>query len=530
MKGGVAKGFVALVCLACPSAQARTTAYGVAIGNNAPPLQGDGELARLRFADDDAVRFHQFFTQFADGAWLLSVLDEETQKRYPQALGVAQPPTLRVLRAVIRELAGRMKADLEGGDQPILYLTYSGHGASLPDGTAFLSLADGELTQKILYQEVLEALPATFVHLIVDACHSEAVVGTRGLFAKEADAVSVRLSKADTARFLEEESLRRFPHVGALLATTRDQQAHEWSRLESGVFTHELLSGVSGAADVNGDGVVEYSEIQAFVAAANSDIRDPRALPRIVSLPPTVNPRAPLVSLAWMRHVAFLAGDYSSLEHFHVDLQDGQRSLDAHLTSEVRARIAVPAGQVAFVVSGDQEAEVRAGAGETLNVKALRFRARDTAARGAIDSALRAALFQTAFGPTYYRGFVDSIGVSRVTFAPEAQALSSPSASRKPLAIGVLVVAGLSLVASAATTGIALSARRDYNSTELQRPAAEAHARYERYGAAAIATGVGAATAGVIGYLLWPPGVRATTSLSPVVLPGGGGLSLAGSW
>jgi hypothetical protein len=530
MRAWALAGLAGLACLACPTAQARTTAYGVAIGNNAPPLRGGGDLARLRFADDDAVRFHQFFTQFADNAWLLSVLDEETQKRYPQMLGVAQPPTLRALRAVIRELASRMKTDLERGDQPTLYLAYSGHGAHLPDGTAFLVLADGELTQKILYEEVLESLPATFVHLIVDACHAEAVVGARGLFGKEADAASVRLSKAEATRFLEGESLRRFPHVGALLATTRDQQSHEWSRLESGVFAHELLSGVSGAADVNGDGVVEYSEIQAFVAAANSDIRDPRALPRIVAHPPAVNPRAPLVSLAWMRGVAFLAGDCSPLEHFHIELPDGQRSLDAHLTSEMQSRIAVPADQVAFVVAGNQEAELRAGAGETLNVKALRFRERDAAARGAIDTALRATLFQTPFGPTYYRGFADSIGVSRVSFAPEAKAPSAPSAYRKPLAISVLALAGLSLAAMATSTGIAISARRDYNATDLQRPAAEAHARYERYGAAAIATGVGAATAGLIGYLLWPSEARSTTSLSPAVLPGGGGLSLAGSW
>ena len=46
------------------------------------------------------------------------------------------------------------------------------------------------------------------------------------------------------------------------------------------MFTHELLSGMLGAADVNGDLVVEYTEVQAFVAAANRDIKDPRAIPR----------------------------------------------------------------------------------------------------------------------------------------------------------------------------------------------------------------------------------------------------------
>ena len=69
-----------------------------------------------------------------------------------------------------------------------------------------------------------------------------------------------------------------------ILATTLGQQAHEWSAIESGVFTHELLSGLLGAADVNADQRIEYTELQAFIAAAN------RCGPTICSKPATARP------------------------------------------------------------------------------------------------------------------------------------------------------------------------------------------------------------------------------------------------
>jgi len=37
---------------------------------------------------------------------------------------------------------------------------------------------------------------------------------------------------------------RAWPTVGVVIATTAGQEAHEWSQLESGVFTHEVISGL----------------------------------------------------------------------------------------------------------------------------------------------------------------------------------------------------------------------------------------------------------------------------------------------
>src|SRR5207244_11791453 len=107
---------------------------------------------------------------------------------YGDAAQLARAPSLQELDAVVRELGEKMRSDSERGDEPVLFLTYSGHGAQADDGPAFLAMSDGALTRDILYRKVLAALPARFVHLLIDACHAEAIVGSRGLFSKEANA------------------------------------------------------------------------------------------------------------------------------------------------------------------------------------------------------------------------------------------------------------------------------------------------------------------------------------------------------
>src|SRR5204862_1128969 len=119
----------------------------------------------------------------------------------------------------------------------------------------------------------------------------------RSLFASERATRSAPTTTADVDPILQATPLARHPNIGVILATTLGQESHEWSTIESGVFTHELLSALVGAADVNGDLVVEYTEVQAFVAAANRDIKDPRAIPQIIARPPAANLRVPLIAL-----------------------------------------------------------------------------------------------------------------------------------------------------------------------------------------------------------------------------------------
>lgn len=362
--------------------------------------------------------------------------------------------------------------------------------------------------------------------MFVDACFAEGVVGPRGLFDEELDGSTSRLSPADSAELQRAASLR-FPRVGTLSAAAADCPSHEWSRIESGVFTHELLSGLAGAADANGDGVVEYGEIEAFLAAANRDLRDPRARPSVAAHPPSADASAPLVSLASMRGAAFLAGDFSRLGHFYIELDDGERWLEANLASDMRGRLAFPADRRAFVVTRDREAPLFAAAGESLRVGSLALRPRDLTARGSVDESLREWLFATPFGLVYSRGFQDAVG-----FWPaggDAAARAPAPSARTGLAIATWVASGLGLVGAGTAAALAMGAQRDYAAASTQRAAADARDRFERDRTAALAAGAGAAACGVVGWLLWPGSPRRAPA---AVLPQAHGATVAleGTW
>jgi hypothetical protein len=492
----------ALILLTPVLALARQVPYAIVIGNNAPPA---GEaLTPLRYSDDDAVRFAQLFSQMGAEVRLLSVLDADTQRRYPGTAGRTRPPTLANLSQAVSELAERMTRDRARHDDPVLYFVFSGHGVWNERGPPMLSMLDGGLTQAFLYEQILAQLPATYAHLIVDACHAGAVVGVRGgeTFRQELDARVEPLPAADARALLDGASLRRFPQVGVLIATSPDQEAHEWSRFESGVFSHELLSGLLGGADANGDEQIEYSEAQAFVAAANRQVGDPRAVPRVIAVPPRSNLNVSLVSLRALRGATVLHGELSGLGAFHVELDDGQRLLDAHFAPDSLASIAIPAGAHVFVVRAETEAELIARGGD-LDVRLLRFRRRREQPRGSVDADYRAGLFAAPYGAAYYRGFVDSSGGSAVRFDPSVRVEHHDALRLRTPAYALLGLGAAATAGSIAAGVLMLQARREFDGTGQQVAAHAAEDRYDRALGASIATGVVAVGTGVAGLVLW---------------------------
>ena len=519
----------------CGSAQAEQVAYALVVGNNAPPAGDEyALLPTLRYADDDAVRYLQFFERLAAETHILTVPDEETQKRYPDVAAVARPPTLENLKLAINKMAARIEADRGAGRQTVVYLAYSGHGAIDENGEAFLTFLDGGLTREMLHSAVLEELRVDYLHLIVDACHASAVVGARGLFDRQVDARQVPVTEDDLLHIAKEPGLGRFPGVGMIVATTSDQEAHEWSRIQSGVFTHELLSGLGGPADVNGDGRIEYSEVHAFVSSANREVQDTRAVPRVIAWPPERNHNVALVVLDQLRDTVMLDGNPSRLGHFHIELDNGQRYLDANLGGLSRVRIALPSGRRAFLRTATHEADVGTERAGSLRLADLQLSPRQVTPRGSIDAALHASLFSSPYGVTYYKGFVDSRGIVGVKFTESpltvTGALARPPSYRKPLAIGCLILASGSAIAAIVTGSLAIKAKYDFDNTTLQRPAHVANERYIRYGNAALATGIAAAAAGLVTWLLWPDGEPESAPVTVGVTPGGSGLVLGFTW
>ncbi|MGE0867971.1 MAG: caspase family protein [Kofleriaceae bacterium] len=521
---------VASLALVAVPAEARTVSYAIVIGNNAPPVDTAGEqLSPLRYADDDAVRYFQLLSRIGQ-ARLLAVLDRATQQRYVGLAAVAEPPTLRNLRQIVASYAVAMAADKQRGDAPVLYIAFSGHGARAVSGEPFLALLDGALTEHVLYDEILAALPATYSHLLIDACHAGGVVGIRGdFFDKQVDGQSRPITSDEIASVTGTRRIAQFPNVGVIVATSLGEEAHEWSQIEAGVFSHELISALLGPGDVNADGNIEYTEVQAFIAAANRNIKDPKAIPHVIARPPSANHNAPVIALSMVSGGGALTGAIDKLGRFHIELDNGQRYLDAHLASGSRINIVMPPGSNAYVRTENHEARIPAGA--RLSVEQLQLVNRSVASRGSIDSSYRAALFTTEFGKDYYRGYVDSIGAVGVRFAePVAVRAVTDGAPRRrdrEPAIIALSVAGLSAVTSVTTAVLALRAKRDYEDTDLQRPAHAAKQRFERYRMFSITSGAVALGTGALAWWLWP---SSSTRVAPAVSSDGATVTVELSW
>jgi len=485
------------------AAKTRGPIFSLAIGYNGLPPSADPELQPLRYADDDAVAFHEFARTFANRAFLLAVLDKESQARFPAVAASARAPSLADLRRTVAEIQGALDAAVAAGEQPTVLVFYSGHGARGAGGESALTLSDGLLTRAVLYDEVLAPLQVGFLHLFVDACNAEAVVRPR-----DVDAKAVEPTPADIEAAFQKNTLARFPRVGAVVASTAGAQAHEWDVYQAGIFTHELLSAVRGAADVDGNKRIEYSELAAFLSAANRDVGDPRARPHTVVRPPSLDRRAPIVDLDDVQGAAFLNGRADAIGAFSVEDARGIRLLDMHAESAFRVTLAVPAGETLYLRNKRGQTTVRLAAGERFALDRVQFAESDVRARGALESALRRGLFATTFGPNYYRGFVDRGDELVAVPLPEAEVVltaspdgagrgSTPHRRAAWISFSAAAVLG---AGAAILGGLTWNARNDFENTYLEGPANEAEDRYHRnlalsltsLGGAAIAAGIGA--------------------------------------
>ena len=99
---------------------------------------------------------------------------------------------------------------------------------------------------------------------------------------------------------------------------------------------------------------------------------------------------------------------------------------------------------------------------------------------------------------------------------------------RRPLAVGAWALGGAALITACATGALAIQARRDFDATNLQRPASEARSRVITYSTIAGVTGGVAVAAALAGWLLWPGAEE--WQVGPIVGAGGSGAGLQAKW
>jgi len=300
----------------------------------------------LQYADDDGARYVQVFRTVTatDRVTLLTRFDPASRRLFPElSRGVAPPTRAEVDRAVKRIERAVDQAN-KRGSRTVLYFVFAGHG-HVQRGQGYLELEDGRLGPRDLERLILERVKADVVHLLLDSCNSFFVISPRKPGGK----------RWATPKDMTQGFSRRYPHVGVFLSTSAAGEVYEWSELQSGIFSHEVRSGLSGAADADGDGRVSYDELRAFVTVANDKIDNAQYRPKVFSRGPFKKGRATLFTHRWAQGTKIELG--KGQRRLWIRDAQGSRLIDVHKEAGRGLSIVVPGDRRALVVQERRAAD-----------------------------------------------------------------------------------------------------------------------------------------------------------------------------
>jgi hypothetical protein len=252
-----------------------------------------------------------------------------------------------------------------------------------------VGLADGRLLRREIEEQILAVSGADTNHVIVDACRSYYIAYDRGPGGAR---------RPWPEPYFNTGTAARFRNTGFVLASSSGGATHEWEEFQAGIFSHEVRSGLLGGADANGDGLITYAELAAFVHVANQAVRNDRYRPEILARAPANGDDVLLdVRDAVAGRVRFGAG----LAGRQV-LEDGLgvRWADVHPGPRQNLTLALPAatwgGHVLFVASLTDNTEYRVTEGSDVDLAGMKPQPRGLLARGALHEAF-AMLFALPF-------------------------------------------------------------------------------------------------------------------------------------
>ena len=357
------------------------------------------ERPDLQYADDDGVRYLSLFGGVTEpgNARLLTRLDRATSLLHPELAPVLSPPRRDDLLAAVADMRKRVDMAKSKGARTRFYFVFAGHG-DMEGGAGYLDLEDGRMDAAFLEKEIVEGIAADEQHILLDSCNSFFVVNPRKPGGK----------RWATPKDMAMGFASRHPNVGLFLSTNSEAEVYEWSEIESGIFSHEVRSGLSGAADVDGDGVVSYAELAGFVERANARLPRANVRPQIFARGPAGNAANALfaVGLSRGRRLTLGAGQ----QRVWIRGGSGERLLDLHKEAGPMT-VVVPgnAGQAFSLVERKaaippevREYYVPAGE-EAVALANLSAEPASSAARG--GSAIFGELFALPFGPSAFVTF-----------------------------------------------------------------------------------------------------------------------------
>jgi hypothetical protein len=459
----------------------------------------DADAALLRYADDDAAKYQELFRGLGARTYLIARLDANTERLHAQAVAEAREPTRAELVRAVDQLVADMRFASERHVRTIVYVVFSGHG-NAENGRAYLSLEDSRLFGSDLDNLILDRVGASEFDVIVDACQSYLLASTRGPGGR----------RHEVHDFVARPGIRPRRNLGMLLSTSISGESHEWQGVEAGIFSHEVRSGLYGAADADGDGVVTYAEIASFVQRANASITAERFRPEVYARPPQDGQA--LVDLRALpgHRIEIGRGEHA---HYTLENSEGVQIAEFHNSSEQPVTILEPAQTLPLFlrrVNDDAEFAVPLGL-EHVRVADLEPSSGLIASRGAAAYAF-GKIFALPFGPSW---------VHRL---PEEDTQDAPQPRRpgdrwRPVLGWSLV--GVGLAAGLTGAGLELSAeqtRAGLASSASQQQAQDVNRTLQARGwQAGISFGISglAAGAGAVILLSSPADARFGVSAAP---------------
>jgi hypothetical protein len=485
--------------------------FALIVGVNASPA---ADLAPLQYADDDAARYLDLFRALGARAYMLSRLDENTRRLHPQAAAEAVLPRRAEWQHALEALRADIAKARQGGVPATLYVVYAGHG-DVDGGGWYLTLEDARLPGADLLSEVAR-VGADQSHLIVDACHAYMLAMPRGAGA----------SRRPLTGFVAREAVTRAGRIGLLLSSSVSGETHEWQGFEAGVFSHEVRSGLYGAADANGDGQVTYSEIGAFVARANADVTNDRFRPLVFARAPSDSDL--LVDLRGRAdHELRLEGPQADAHYLLEDAQ-GVRLLDFHGSASAPAHLIRPPGDGLLYLRRIPDGGERTvpHVDSVVELAALPEVPGRAQTRGAAHEAF-ARLFTLAFDSQTVSAWDRHQAEVQARF--DRAERDEEEARARAWRRKILGISALAVAAGAATgaTLFELSARRLHDDAPARENHDQAVSRNDRIDTrndAALGLGMAAAAAAASGLvlLLWPSAPASTPMPEVAVVSGGG--------
>jgi hypothetical protein len=467
----------------------------------------DADLPPLKYADDDAATYLDLFRVLGARTYLLSRLDDNTRRLHAQAAAEALEPRRAAFAQSVAQITADVTRARERQVDTVLYIVYAGHW-NVRDGEGYVTLEDMRITGADLAR-IVAGIPATRVHVIVDACASYYLAYSRGPGGE----------RRPLSGFQDSSRLTSDPRVGLLLSTSSARESQEWDGFQAGVFSHEVRSGLYGAADADGDGRVSYQEIAAFISRANGAIPNDRFRPQILARAPRGSDTLLDLRQGLERRLDI---DAAHAAHYWLEDSRGVRLLDVHNGGGQAVHIVRPSSDgPIYVHRADDDTEfVLPRSPDVVSLADLEGGPARVAARGAAQEAFH-LLFSLPFDREVVATYVAQGGPEAPLRPPATSRLDGapqdPSARtvRRALAWGAVglgtVGVGVGVALSVAASTVAGNASRQ----DSQADVAHRNARISALDAGSVvsflAGGLFMATGATL--LLWPDAPRLQANL-----------------